>query len=75
MGKYIPPERMTESQIREEVNREFRRWNELDAGGCRDPHWPDGANMNFPSFFVFIVYHKINLFSISLIFFKRKSQQ
>ena len=46
MGKYIPPERMTEAQIREEVNREFRRWNELAAGGCRDPHWPDGYNMN-----------------------------
>lgn len=46
MSKYIPPERMTEAQIREEVNREFRRWNELAAGGCRDPHWPDGYNMN-----------------------------
>ena len=29
MGKYIPPERMTEAQIREEVNREFRRWYSL----------------------------------------------
>lgn len=46
MSKYIPPERMTEAQIREEVNREFRRWNTLADGGCHDPHWPDGANMN-----------------------------
>lgn len=46
MAKYIPPERMTEAQIREEVNQEFHRWNVLADGGCHDPHWPDGMNMN-----------------------------
>ena len=46
MSKYIPPERMTEAQIREEVNRQFLHWNALADGGCHDPHWPDGANMN-----------------------------
>lgn len=46
MSKYIPPDRMTEEQIREEINQEFRRWNELADGGCHDPHWPDGVNMN-----------------------------
>lgn len=46
MGKHIPPERMTEAQIREEVNRSFLRWNALADGGCHDPHWPDGMNMN-----------------------------
>lgn len=44
--KYIPPERMTEAQIMDEVDREFRRWNLLSDGGCQDPGWPDGVNMN-----------------------------
>ena len=44
--KYIPPERMTEAQIMDEVDREFRRWNLLADGGCQDPGWPDGVNMN-----------------------------
>lgn len=46
MAKYIPPEQMTEAQIREEVNREFEHWNALANGGCHDPFWPDGSNMN-----------------------------
>ena len=46
MGKYIPPDRMTEAQIMEEVDREFCRWNHLAGGGCQDPGWPDGVNMN-----------------------------
>ena len=46
MEKYIPPERMTEAQIMDEVDREFRRWNLLADGGCQDPGWPDGVNMN-----------------------------
>ena len=31
MSKYIPPERMTEAQIREEVNRQFSHWNALSG--------------------------------------------
>ncbi len=46
MEKYIPPERMTEAQIMAEVDREFSRWNHLAGGGCQDPGWPDGVNMN-----------------------------
>ena len=30
----------------EEVDREFCRWNHLAGGGCQDPGWPDGVNMN-----------------------------
>ena len=46
MEKYIPPERMTEAQIIAEVDREFSRWNHLADGGCQDPGWTDGVNMN-----------------------------
>lgn len=46
MGKYIPPEKMTEAQIRAELDCEFQHWNDLANGACCDPGWPDGINMN-----------------------------
>lgn len=46
MAGYIPPEKMTVKQIREEIDKEFDRWNALANGGCCDPFWPDGVNMN-----------------------------
>lgn len=46
MSKYIPPEKMTEDQIRAELDGAFSRWNALAGGACSDPSWPDGINMN-----------------------------
>lgn len=46
MGKYVPPEKMTEAQIRAELDQEFRRWEQISKEGCSDPGWPDGVNMN-----------------------------
>lgn len=34
-----------ETEIRENIRREFDRWNEIAANGCSDPFWADGANM------------------------------
>lgn len=46
MSTYIPPEKMTEAQIREQLDAEYRRWDELKKNGCADPAWPDGVNLN-----------------------------
>lgn len=46
MGKYIPYEKMNETQLREELNESFNRWDKISKEGCQDPFWPDGVNMN-----------------------------
>lgn len=35
-----------EAEIRENIRREFDRWNDIAVNGCSDPFWADGANMN-----------------------------
>ena len=45
-GKYIPPEKMTVPQIREQIRQAFDRWDRISKEGCSDPYWPDGLNMN-----------------------------
>lgn len=44
--KYTPLEKMSETDIRREIEEEFSRWNALAQGACQDPFWPDGVNMN-----------------------------
>ena len=46
MSAYIPPEKMTEAQIRKQLEDEYRRWNDIKKNGCSDPAWPDGVNLN-----------------------------
>ncbi len=46
-SKYIPPEKMTEQQLREELGKSYSRWEEIAREGCADPFWEDGVNMNF----------------------------
>lgn len=46
MDKYIPPEKRTEAQIREDLAKDFARWDDINTNGCSDPFWPDGVNMN-----------------------------
>ena len=46
MSTYVPPEKMTESQIRKQLDDEYRRWNDIKKNGCQDPAWPDGLNLN-----------------------------
>lgn len=35
----------TEAEIRAEIERLFNRWNEIACGGCSDPFFTDGENM------------------------------
>ena len=46
MAGYIPLEKMSEAQLRSEIDRSFKRWTDLANGACQDPFWPDGMNMN-----------------------------
>lgn len=46
MSAYIPPEKMTEAQIRKQLDDEYRRWDELKKNGGSDPAWPDGLLLN-----------------------------
>ena len=46
MSAYIPPEKMTEAQIREQLDAEYKHWDDLKKNGCSDPAWPDGVNLN-----------------------------
>ena len=45
-SKYMPPEKMTEQQIREELENSYSRWEEIARDGCADAFWEDGVNMN-----------------------------
>lgn len=42
----IPPEEMSEAQIREQLDAEYKHWDDLKKNGCSDPAWPDGVNLN-----------------------------
>ena len=46
MSRYIPPEEMNEVQIREQLDAEYKHWDDLKKNGCSDPAWPDGVNLN-----------------------------
>ena len=46
MSRYIPPEEMSEAQIREQLDAEYKHWDDLKKNGCSDPAWPDGVNLN-----------------------------
>lgn len=46
MSRYIPPEEMTEAQIREQLDAAYKHWGDLKKNGCSDPAWPDGVNLN-----------------------------
>lgn len=46
MSGYIPPEKMTEAQIRKQLDDEYRLWDELKKNGGADPAWPDGLLLN-----------------------------
>lgn len=46
MSRYIPPEEMNEAQIREQLDAEYKHWDDLKKNGCSDPAWPDGVNLN-----------------------------
>lgn len=37
---------MTDEQIRDEIEAEFRKWNKFASGECSDSSWPDGLCMN-----------------------------
>lgn len=37
MSAYIPPEKMTEAQIREQLDAEYKHWDDLKKNGCSDP--------------------------------------
>ena len=45
----------TEAQIREDLDREYSRWEYILKHGCQDPFWPDGTNMNLTR--NHIIYH------------------
>jgi hypothetical protein len=34
------------SRIRDELDRDFSRWEHIFLHGCADPSWPDGVNIN-----------------------------
>lgn len=36
---------LTEAEIRENIRREFERWDDISVNGCSDPYWEDGMNM------------------------------
>ena len=40
MSRYIPPEEMSEAQIREQLDAEYKHWDDLKKNGCSDPAWP-----------------------------------
>ena len=46
MEKYIPIEKRSIKQLREDIAKEFARWDEIAAHGCSDPFWEDGMNLN-----------------------------
>jgi hypothetical protein len=46
MSKYIPPEQRTLAELQTELDRSFRRWDDINEHGCTDPFWADGVNMN-----------------------------
>ena len=46
MSRYIPPEEMSEAQIREQLDAAYKHWDDLKKNGCSDPAWPDGVNLN-----------------------------
>ena len=46
MSRYIPPEEMSEAQIREQLDAEYKHWDDLKKNGCSDPAGPDGVNLN-----------------------------
>ena len=35
-----------EAQIREQLDAEYKHWDDLKKNGCSDPAWPDGVNLN-----------------------------
>lgn len=37
---------MTDEDLREEIEENVKKWNELANGNCKDPYWPDGLSMN-----------------------------
>ena len=57
MSKYIPPEKMTITQIAEEITTEFNRWEYISLHGCSDPFWTDGINMNLIRNHIIYWYH------------------
>lgn len=46
MSAYIPPEKMTEAQIREQLDAAYKHWDDLKKNGGADPAWPDGLLLN-----------------------------
>lgn len=46
MSAYIPPEKMTEVQIREQLDAAYKHWDDLKKNGGADPAWPDGLLLN-----------------------------
>ena len=37
---------MNESEVREQIGKDFARWDQIMREGCADPTWPDGVNLN-----------------------------
>lgn len=33
-------------QVRQELEKDISRWNDICKNGCSDPFWPDGVNLN-----------------------------
>ena len=48
-----------EQDIREEIRKEFDRWNEIAANGCGDPGWEDGVNMDLVRNHIIYWYRKL----------------
>lgn len=46
MSSYIPPDKMTVTQLQQERDNSVAHWNDLMLHGCCDPGWPDGVNLN-----------------------------
>ena len=34
------------NEIREQLDAEYKHWDDLKKNGCSDPAWPDGVNLN-----------------------------
>lgn len=49
----------TEAQIREQIQKEFGRWNEIAANGSADPYWEDGVNMSLVRAHILYWYNRL----------------
>lgn len=49
----------TEAQIREQIQREFDRWNEIALNGCPDPFFADGTDMRLVRNHILYLYNQL----------------